>query len=108
MTDTTMTTEELHDKARVEGSSTGVETVTVDAPTDDTRRIPAWQIEQWFRYHPPTDEQIECYSRIREEAREFAHTLNSVLPEGPDKTVAIRSLRETVMLANSALACAVV
>lgn len=83
-----ITTEELHD-------------------TDsDTRFVPSWQIDNWFTYHPPTDPQIECYARIRDEAREFAHMLNRVIPEGPDKTVALRSLRTTVMLANSAIACA--
>jgi hypothetical protein len=62
-------------------------------------------IENWFRYHRPTNEQQERYVRIREKAKELAHTIIECTPSCPDQTVALRKLRETVMAANQVIAC---
>lgn len=62
------------------------------------------QIEDWFTYHKPTDEQIPKYLEIREQAKNFAHTLNQLLPDYPNKSAAMRKLRECVMTANAAIA----
>jgi hypothetical protein len=63
-------------------------------------------ITNWFTYHPPVGDQSVVYETIRAHAREFAHILNNLVPDGPDKTVAMRKLRECVFIANAAVACA--
>ena len=63
-------------------------------------------IERWFTYHPPRDNgEIEAYTRIREAGKEFAKVVLDCTPPCPDQTVAIRRIRETVMIANAAVAC---
>lgn len=64
------------------------------------------QIENWFRYHPPTPEQVLKYNAIREGAKEFALILAANCPPSADRTAAIRLLRESVMTANASIACA--
>lgn len=61
-------------------------------------------ITNWFTYHAPTGDQAVVYEAIRAHGREFAHIINNLVPDGPDKTVAIRTLREAVMWANAAVA----
>ena len=63
------------------------------------------ELENYFSYHAPTQEQIEIYQHLRQEAKAFAYTLLALVPPGPDRTVAIRKLREVVMVANQAIAC---
>ncbi len=62
-------------------------------------------IENWFTYHAPKDDQPAKYSRIRSKAKELAEVFLTDLPECADKTAAMRKLRETVMAANLAIAC---
>jgi hypothetical protein len=66
------------------------------------------QITNWFSYHPPVGDQAQTYEIIRAHAREFAHILNSLVPDGADKTAAMRKLREVVMTANAAVATSTV
>lgn len=53
-----------------------------------------------FEYLKPTDEQMATMARVREAAKAFADVLNEALPEGPDKTFALRNHRTTAMWAN--------
>jgi hypothetical protein len=62
-------------------------------------------IENWFTYHPPTPDQILQYTSIRDYAKSFAICILNNVPDSPDRTVAIRKLRECVMTANAAIAC---
>lgn len=62
-------------------------------------------IANWFNYHAPSKDQQVNYETIRAHAREFAHILNNLVPDGADKTTALRKLREVVMTANAAIAC---
>jgi len=62
------------------------------------------QINNWFTYHAPTQDQIPVYEAIRSHGREFAHVINQLVPDCADKTHAMRTLRDTVMWANAALA----
>lgn len=64
------------------------------------------QINNWFTYHSPTTDQAQIYEAIRSHAREFAHIINHLVPDGADKSAALRQLRETVMTANAAVATA--
>lgn len=74
----------------------GINNTPVEAPKD--------QIDNLFTYHSPTPEQVEQYARLRAKAMEFARLIHEVCPESPDRTAAIRHLRETVMTANAAVA----
>jgi len=62
------------------------------------------QIDNWFTYHPPVGDQAQAYETIRFHARTFAHVINELVPDGADKSDAIRKLRETVMTANAGIA----
>jgi hypothetical protein len=64
-------------------------------------------IEIWFTYHDTDDpEVIASYTIIREKAKLLAQTILAHTPPGPDQSAAIRKLREAVMTANAAIACA--
>lgn len=62
-------------------------------------------LENWFTHHWPTMEQVEQYQRIRSEGHRFAAILTALIPPCPDRSVAIRKVREAVMTANAAIAC---
>ncbi len=70
------------------------------------RRISDEDIDNWFTYHQPSQNQVHVYNRVREQGRKLAYTIRDSCPPGPDTTVAIRKLRETIMAANQAIACA--
>lgn len=74
----------------------GVGHVPVEEPKD--------QIEQLFTYHAPDEVQKQHYAHIREKAMELARLIDVCCPESPDRTAAIRKLRECVMTANAAIA----
>lgn len=72
---------------------------------------PAMEVEaprdvlgELFTYHPPTDNQPEKYKRIREAALAFARVIDASCDPGPDRTAAIRHIREAVMTANASIA----
>lgn len=59
-----------------------------------------------FKHHPPrNDMEIERYQRIREAGKVFAEVILAETPGCADQTVAIRKVREAVMVANAAIAC---
>ena len=53
-----------------------------------------------FDYLAPTDKQNEKMQAAREAAKVYAAALEQLLPDGPDKTYALRKLREVAMWAN--------
>lgn len=64
-------------------------------------------LSNWFAYHPPTSDEIrDAHERVRAEFWALAASMNGLLPEGPDKTVALRAIRDASMQANAAIACA--
>ena len=54
-----------------------------------------------FDYHAPTDLQIARITSLRMAAKNLALTIEHVVPPGPDKSAAIRKLREALMTANA-------
>ncbi len=62
------------------------------------------QLKDIFTYHPPTPEQREIYEKINVAFLECAHVVNTVTPEGPGKTAAIRKLSDARMQANASVA----
>lgn len=62
-------------------------------------------IENVFRYHPPTSDKVEQHEAIRDGGRVLAHLIDSQTPDGPEKTLAIRHVQQAVMWANAGIAC---
>lgn len=64
-------------------------------------------VASWFEYHVASSENVRMGHRfVRDKFRALAVELNNVLPEGPDKSVALRSLRAAMYDANAAIAVA--
>lgn len=71
------------------------------------RGVTAADIDNWFTYHPPTQEQVGRYTVLRDAAKAFALSILNTTPPGADQTAALRKVRETVATANMAIACEV-
>jgi len=67
-------------------------------------RSDAWIVDEFFRYHPPTLEQLPRYESINQAAKNFAAVILANCPPGADRATAIRMLRECRMTANAAIA----
>lgn len=63
------------------------------------------QVENWFRYHSPDEQQLTQYEAIRSSAKQLALVILAATPESADQSAAMRKLRECVMTANAAIAC---
>jgi hypothetical protein len=63
------------------------------------------ELDNWYAYHAPTEEQITAYQAIRAKARELAELFNECAPPCADTTAAHRELRRAVMAMNLAIAC---
>jgi hypothetical protein len=48
----------------------------------------------------PTTTQMHDMEAAREAACEYAHAINLIMPDGPDKTYVLRQLREIAMWVN--------
>ncbi|MGF2618482.1 hypothetical protein FZC84_21185 [Rossellomorea vietnamensis] len=62
------------------------------------------EIENRFTFHPATPEKAEKYEGIRNEARQLAHILNELCPDGRELSIAMTKLDEVVMFANASIA----
>lgn len=56
-----------------------------------------------FGYLQPTEKQKAVMDEARTAAKAYADELIELLPDGPDKTYALRKLREVAMWANIAI-----
>lgn len=61
-------------------------------------------IAAMFRYHAPNDTTIPKYAAINQAAKNFAEVVVQNCPSGPDRSAAIRQIREARMTANAAIA----
>jgi hypothetical protein len=62
-----------------------------------------YSLDQLFTYHAPDERQKDALKNIRDKAKELAYIIHERCPSGPDRTAAIRLLREAVMTANAAV-----
>jgi hypothetical protein len=62
-------------------------------------------LNNWFTYHPPTQDQVERYQLLREAGKALAASILHCTSPGADQSAAIRKVREAVMTANAAIAC---
>jgi len=56
-----------------------------------------------FEYLKPTEDQLKQMEEARQRAFAYANAIEALLPEGPDKTYALRKFREVTMWINVAL-----
>jgi len=69
---------------------------------DEAKRI-VDEIQYAFTYHPPADEQTAAMIDMRLEAKQLALLITRNCPPSPDRTIAIRKVREAVMYANASI-----
>jgi hypothetical protein len=60
-------------------------------------------VDDAFEYHPWTPEMIENGKAVRQALANAVKAIVANVPPGPDRTVAIRKIREARMDANSAI-----
>lgn len=60
-----------------------------------------------FKYHQPSEGQIERIAAVRSGCITLAKAIMSATPDGPDQTAALRKLHEAMMTANKAIVCEV-
>lgn len=56
-----------------------------------------------YDYLKPTEDQMEGMALLRQAAKAYGEALETLLPEGPDKTYVIRAHRSNAMWANVAI-----
>jgi hypothetical protein len=56
-----------------------------------------------FEYQKPSDAQLDRMAEVRSHFAAFALFLDSVLPDGPDKTYVLSQLRDCAMWSNVTL-----
>jgi hypothetical protein len=61
-------------------------------------------LEHRFAYHAPTGTKGETHEAIRDRCQGLAEFINSWVPEGREKSLAITHLEETMMWANAGIA----
>lgn len=61
------------------------------------------EITDLFRYHAPTDDMVAKFDAVRRAVTNAAIQIDEVCPPGPDRTAAIRKLKEAQMTANAAI-----
>lgn len=62
-------------------------------------------LKAFFTYHAPTEEDKNRYAAINAVALHFATVVMAQCPKGPDRSAAVRMIREARMTANAAIAC---
>lgn len=61
-------------------------------------------IDRRFDYHRPDEHAANTHQRIRDAHKRLAEKLDSELPEGREKALAITNLEQTMFWANAAIA----
>jgi hypothetical protein len=83
----------------------GVEPVPRFSRRNTNMSITNAELENWFTYHAPSEEQQRAYLAIRGAAHNLAEVILENTPACADQSAAIRKVREAVMTANAAVAC---
>jgi hypothetical protein len=66
--------------------------------------VPAYDIDNIFKYHPPSGDQQRRYVAIRGEAKTLAYWVLAHCPDSAERTLALRRIEEAVMWANASIA----
>jgi len=62
------------------------------------------QIEAWFTYHSPNEDQQKRYVELRAAAKNMAYAIKANTKPSADQSASFRLLRECVMTANASIA----
>lgn len=62
-------------------------------------------LDNWFTHHKPEGDDPEHYLAIREAGKKLAEAIVAHSPSCADQAVAVRKVREAVMVANQSIAC---
>lgn len=57
-----------------------------------------------FAYHPATSDTAMKHAAVREAYSDFVRHVWPLIPDGPEKTLALRKLQESLFYANTAIA----
>jgi hypothetical protein len=69
------------------------------------RHVTNETLREWFGFHPAdTERKRNAHQTVRLTHYALAQELNELLPEGPEKTLALRALQDAAMKANASLA----
>lgn len=80
-------------------------TMEVNQMPEERALSPDEVLRELFTYHAPPDEATrEKYNLLREQGYQLALAIHNCCPPGPDRTAAVRLVREAVMTANAAIA----
>jgi len=66
---------------------------------------PEPDLDNLFTHHPPFGDQVERYQELRSAAHTFALLVMAHVPPSPERSTALRKIREGVMWANAGIAC---
>ena len=61
-------------------------------------------LNEMFTYHAPTEDQRIRYEQLRAAGKEYARQVLRLCPATPDRTAALRAIREAGMWANASIA----
>lgn len=61
-------------------------------------------IDHRFDYHRPDAERVISHESVRGKCRDLAHDLDTILPPGREKSLALTKLEEVLMWSNAAIA----
>lgn len=71
---------------------------------NDVEKLSLDNVEECFTYARPAADQIPIFEEVRNALVDAARVILRVVPDCPDRSVALRKLREARMDANSAIA----
>lgn len=67
-------------------------------------RVTETELRERFGFHPATEETIPMHEEVRGLCLELARSLNELLPESREKSLAMTALQEAAMWSNAAVA----
>ena len=61
-------------------------------------------LENNFKYHAPTPEQVQMYTDLRDAGKAFAELVQKTCPSSREQAIAFTKIEEAVMWANASIA----
>lgn len=65
---------------------------------------PLANMDEWFRFHPATEQTGPLHDAIRRECLATAQRITELTPPSAEQTLAVRKLQEAMIFANAAVA----